>query len=294
MSKWRGILPAAVTPFRQDGAVDEAAFAEHLERLIAAGVSGLVINAVTGEGQSLTPAERAMCVRIARETAAGRVPVIATVGSVCESETLGDIRAAESAGAAGLMIITPYFYRLSQQERIDFFVRMGRSTALPFIIYNSTYSNAQLDVAALEAIASATPTFVGLKEGNQLQASEVIRRLAPQVAVYTSRDTYIFELAACGGAGAVTYSSNVAPDLTVGLWQAVEAGNWDGALARQRALNPIAWALVEQRFPSAIKACMNAMNWRAGIVRKPLTDLTSAEAATLVPLLCELHPWIAR
>src|SRR5690606_1909131 len=131
------------------------------------------------------------------------------------------IRAAAAAGADGLMIVAPYFYRLSTAERIAHFVRMGQTTDLPYIIYNTTYASPMLTVEELEAIAERSVRFVGLKEGQHVQASEAVRRLAPQVAVYTSRDSHISELGFAGGCGAVTYSTNVAPRLTVDLWNAV-------------------------------------------------------------------------
>ncbi|WP_235965320.1 dihydrodipicolinate synthase family protein [Caenimonas soli] len=286
---WKGILPAVITPFGADGRIDFDAFSENLVRMIEAGNAGLVINAVTGEGLSMSADERLACVKCACEVAAGRVPVIATVGSVSDTDTIDDIQGAERAGAAGTMIIAPYFYRLSRKERIDYFVRMGSKSALPFIIYNTTYTSGQLEVDELEAIADATPRFVGLKEGNQLQASEVVRRLSPQVAVYTSRDTYIQELAAAGGSGAVTYSSNVVPQLPVELWRAHEAGENARARALQDALNPVAWALVVRSFPSAIKGVMNELGWRAGSVRPPLENATEEDMQRLRPILDELQ-----
>ncbi|MES2784352.1 MAG: dihydrodipicolinate synthase family protein [Pseudomonadota bacterium] len=286
---WKGILPAVITPFGRDEQIDFQAFNENIERMIDAGNAGLVINAVTGEGLSMTVAERAQCVAAACKVSAGRVPVIATVGSVSNSETLEDIRNAEDAGAAGLMIIVPYFYRLSRKERIDYFVHMSKESSLPFIIYNTTYTSGQLDIDELEAIAEKTSKFVGVKEGNQLQASEAVRRLSPQVSIYTSRDTYIHELAAAGGSGAVTYSSNVVPELPVQIWLANQAGDHSRALRLQNALNPIALALVVKSFPSAIKASVNELGWNAGRVRKPLENLAEEDIARLRPLLAELE-----
>lgn len=292
MSNWRGILPAAITPFRQDLSIDVDAFQANLARLKDAGCAAIVINAVTGEGPSLSADEREECVRRAVAFSAGSIPVIASVGSVSEGETVDDIRRAEKAGADGLMVMTPYFYRLSSVERVEHFKRMGRATDLPFIIYNTTYASAMLSLDELEAIASSTPGFVGLKEGSQLQASEAVRRLSPQVAVYTSRDTYIHELGTAGGAGAVTYTSNVVPELTVALWRALDSRDFDKALALQYDLNPLALALVTTSFPGAVKAAMNMLGWHAGPVRVPLLDFSEEEAMKLLPLLRKVHPWL--
>lgn len=290
MTMWKGILAATTTPFKEDGSLDHDAIAAHTERLVAAGCAGLVVNAVTGEGGSLTPEERAAAVRTTSEAARGRAVVIATAGSVGDYETIADIRNAANAGADGIMIIAPYFYRLSTAERVDYFVRMGGVSDLPYIVYNTTYANPMLNLDELEAIAGKSPRFVGLKEGQQTQASEAVRRLSPQVAVYTSRDTHISELGFAGGSGAVTYSSNIAPQLTVDLWNAVARRDHVEALEFQQRLNPIALAVVARSFPSAVKASMKMLGWDSGRLRTPIAPLEEGEAEFLRPILAELHP----
>lgn len=271
--KWQGIFPALVTPFADNGNIDFNVFGEHIERILAAGNHGLVINAVTGEGPSLTPDERARCVGAAVRVAQSRVPVVGTVGSVSIAETISDAQRAEQEGAAALMIITPYFYKLSQEEKLGFFLRVSEKVSIPFFIYNTTYATGQLGLDDLQLLASATNRFVGLKEGGQMQASEAVRLLSPQVSIFASRDSYINELAAAGGLGAVTYSSNVVPRLPAAIWEAHQAGKHELALALQQALNPIALALVQKSFPNGVKAGVNALGWRAGKLRLPLIDL---------------------
>lgn len=290
MSLWKGILPAVITPFDEDGAVDTEALAVQLDRLANAGCTGIVMNAVTGEGASLTPEERARTVACAVETLKGRAVVIATAGSVGDYETVADINNAAKLGADGLMIISPYFYRLSTAERVDYFRRMGAVSDLPYIVYNTTYTSPMLSVEELEQIAEASPTMVGVKEGQQLQASEAIRRLSSRVGVYTSRDSYIAELGLVGGAGAVTYTTNVVPELTVNLWKAVEAGDVARAKELQQALNVFAYGLVVRSFPSAIKACLRELGWDSGRLRTPLHPMNAAETAVLREALLTVYP----
>ena len=285
MTRWTGILAATITPFDAQGEIDYDALARHLDRMAAAGVAGVVINAVTAEGGSLTPDERAKTVACAVDTLKGRVAVIATAGSVGDYETIGDIKAAARLGADGLMILAPFFYRLSPSERVAYFERMGQVSDLPYIVYNTTYTSPMLSIAELEGIAEKSRTFVGVKEGDQLQASEVVRRLSPEVAVYTSRDSYINELGFAGGAGAVTYTSNIVPELTVDLWNAVVAKDFAKALELQQKLNPFAYGLVVHSFPSALKAAMREMGWDSGHLRSPFSPMTEAEIARLRELL---------
>jgi len=290
MPRWTGILAAVIPPFDAEGEVDYEALARHLDRLAKAGVTGVVMNAVTAEGASLTPDERAKAVACAVETLKGRTAVIATAGSVGDYETIGDIKAAAKLDVDGLMILAPYFYRLSSAERIAYFERMGKVSDLPYIVYNTTYTSPMLSVAELEGIAEKSPTFVGVKEGHQLQASEVVRKLSPAVAVYTSRDSYINELGFAGGAGAVTYTSNVVPELTVELWNAVAAKDAAKALELQQKLNPFAYGLVVRSFPSAIKASMRLMGWDSGRLRTPLSEMNEAEIADLREMLATVYP----
>lgn len=285
MTRWTGILAAAITPFDAQGEIDYDALARHLDRLATAGVAGVVMNAVTAEGGSLTPDERTKAVACAVDTLKGRVAVIATAGSVGDYETIGDIKAAEKLGADGLMIIAPFFYRLSSAERVAYFERMGQVSGLPYIIYNTTYASPMLTVAELEAVAEKSKTFVGIKEGDQLQASEVVRRLSPAVAVYTSRDSYINELGFAGGSGAVTYTSNVVPELTVELWNAVVARDAAKALELQQKLNAFAYGLVVHSFPSPLKAAMREMGWDSGRLRSPLMEMTEEEIVRLREML---------
>ena len=290
MTRWPGILAAAITPFDADREIDFDALAAHLDRLAKAGCTGVVMNAVSAEGGSLTPDERAKAVACAVETLKGRAVVIATAGSVGDYETIADIKAAAKLGVDGLMILAPFFYRLTSAEKIAYFERMGHASDLPYLVYNTTYTSPMLTVAELEGIAEKSGTFVGVKEGDQLQASEVVRRLSPAIAVYTSRDSYINELGFAGGAGAVTYTSNVVPELTVQLWNAIAGKDAETALALQQKLNPFAYGLVVRSFPSAIKAAMREMGWDSGRLRSPLTEMTPPEVARLRDILATVYP----
>lgn len=284
MARWNGILVASITPFHENGEIDFDALSVHLNRLADAGCAGVVMNAVSGEGGSLKPSERADAVRCACETLKGRAAVIASAGSVGDYETIDDIRNAAKAGAEGLMILAPYFYRLSSKERVEYFRRMGSVSDLDYMVYNTTYTSPMLSLDEFEAIAEVSSRFVGVKEGNQLQASELVRRL-PDICVYTSRDSYISELGFAGGCGAVTYSSNVVPELTVDLWNAVVARDAPRALELQQKLNPIALGLVTRSFPSPMKAAMKLIGWNNGVLRAPLTELTAPEIGRLREIL---------
>lgn len=279
-----GILAAVPTPFTADGDINIDGLEQNLHGLIEHGIHGIVALATAGEAPSMTLDERLQVMDAAAAAVANQVPLIVGVGGPNERETNTMIRAAERANVSGLMLITPYFYNFSKPELMAYFRRVARSTDLPVSIYNSTYAGVPLgpdDIADLAAIDN----IVGLKEGGQAQASEVIRRVDGQLSVYCARDSYLYEVLACGGAGAISFSANVVPDLVIGIYDAAVKGDWDTALRLQRRLNPLVGQLVRRSYPAPTKAAMNLSGWVGGHVRAPLTDFDEGERADLRAVL---------
>lgn len=287
MSSWAGIINALVTPFTAEGEIDLDGYRSNIRHLAQTGIHGVVALATAGEAPSMSLDERKRVLVAAIEAAAGNVRVLAGVGGVNERETYEMIRFAEEEGASGLFVITPYFYRFTRQEYVAYFRRVASRSALPLLIYNSTYAETPLDPETIEHLAEI-PTFVALKEGNQLQASEVIRRVGERVAVFTARDVYMFELLAVGGAGAICFTSNVAPQLCVALYHAAKSGQGEEARAIQRRLNPLVWQLVRRSYPAPLKAAMNMIGLAGGHVRPPLSDLREEELPPLREALVAL------
>jgi 4-hydroxy-tetrahydrodipicolinate synthase len=282
---WKGVVPVVTTPFTADGELDLSGYESNIERLIGAGIHGMIVLATAGEGPSMSRAEAEQVVATAVRTAKGRIPVLAGIGGPNERDTTELLGLFGSAGVDGFMVVTPYFYPLTRSEMSDYFRRIGAATPLPICIYNSTYANLPLVPDVLEELADDVPNFVALKEGNQLQASDVIRRLGDRLSVLTARDLYIHESLASGGAGAVAFTANIVPEQVVALYDAATSGDLARARQIQDALNPLIWFLVRRSFPAAIKAAMDLTGWAAGPVRLPLTNLTDGEKAELADIL---------
>lgn len=282
---WTGVIPVVTTPFDGDGEVDLEGYARNVDRLIQEGVHGIIALATAGEGPSMSRAEAHSVVRKAIDTAQGRVPVLAGIGGPNERDTKELLSLYGTAGVDGFMVVTPYFYPLTRQEMTDYFRRIGAATPLPLCIYNSTYANLPLTPDVLEELAADIPNFVTLKEGNQLQASDVVRRLGGRISVLTARDLYMQEVLAVGGAGAVAFTANIVPDLAVKLVNAGAAGDHETARSIQDSLNPLIWFLVRRSFPAAIKCAMDLVGLVGGAVRPPLSGLTGAEREELQGIL---------
>src|SRR5262245_42706284 len=136
-SSWGGVFPAALTMFDAAGALDEAATARHLERLIHEGVHGVVVGGTSGEFISLTDSERRRLVEVAVEAVSGRIPLVVGTGYFSTTETIRLTRFAEAAGAAGAIVILPYYQRPSVEEVVGHFDQIGAATSLPVLVYNN-------------------------------------------------------------------------------------------------------------------------------------------------------------
>src|SRR5207302_9633229 len=159
----RGSYTPVVTPFR-DGQVDLDKFAELIERQVREGSHGVVINGTTAEPSSLTIEEGCELVKIAVETVAHRIPVVATTGSQSLAETAELTVRAEQAGADALLVVTPYYIKPPQRGLIEYFVAIGKRIALPLMIYHIPGRAAvSITPATVARIAERLPNFVGLK-----------------------------------------------------------------------------------------------------------------------------------
>lgn len=282
---WRGIIPVAPTPFDQEGGINLPGYGRNIDRLIQAGVHGVISLATAGEGPSLTLQESVTLAVAAVESSNGRVPVLAGIGGPNENAVLDLMRRLEPHGLGGYLVVTPYLYPLTRSELLGYFKRLASHTSLPIMIYNSTYTGTPLDPGMLEELAADIPNFVALKEGNQGQASDVIRRLHGRVAVFTSRDLHIHELLAVGGAGAIAFTANIVPEFVVSLYDAAVGGRLHEARTLQDLLNPLVWAVVSRSFPAGIKAAMDLAGYTGGFVRPPLTDFSRSERDELGTVL---------
>ncbi|MES2784354.1 MAG: dihydrodipicolinate synthase family protein [Pseudomonadota bacterium] len=277
-----GILCSTVTPFGDSDAIDMAAYARHLKHLHLAGCKGVVVNSVTGEGATLTAAERAECVAAARDVARNDWCVLACVGTGDPSDLLSDAAAAEASGADGLFVAAPPVDDVFQLTAVMSEVRQASS--LPTILYNKQ-SSAPWTPAHLAIIVREVPGVVGIAEGNFAQLAQTVRQVGAQAKVYCTRDSYIEAAAAAGAAGAVSFVANVDSASVVGLWRAIESGEPDAASFLQGRIAELVNALLAQNLTASLKAAMNQLQMRGGRVRPPLSELAASDVAQLVSLL---------
>jgi 5-dehydro-4-deoxyglucarate dehydratase len=285
-----GLLSFPVTHFRDDLAFDEGGYRRNLARLAEHKVAGLFAAGGTGEFFSLTPAEVDRVLRAAVEETAGRVPVIAPAGHGT-AIAVELAKAAESAGADGLLLLPPYLVGSEQDGLAAHVEAVCRATKLGIIVYNR--ANAQLNEQTLARLCERCPNLVGFKDG--VGDVELMTRV---YAGLGDRLTYIGGLPTAETfalpyleMGVTTYSSaifNFLPDWALSFYEAVRRRDRDAIYAELRAFVLPYIALRNRKrgyAVSIVKAGMNAVGRPAGPVRPPLTDLDATELAELTALI---------
>jgi 4-hydroxy-tetrahydrodipicolinate synthase len=284
----RGSYPPLITPFA-GGAVDYATYARLIEFQLAEGSHGILVNGTTGEPSTLTAEERTRLVKVAVETAGGRVPVVAATGSQSHAETVWLTEQAEAAGASAVLVVTPYYLRPPQRGLVEYFVDVGRRTRLPFLLYHIPGRAAvSLEAETIERIESQLPTLVGIKQAvNDLGfVSELLDRFGPEFRVFVGLEELSFPMLAVGAAGLMNAVGNVAPRKVARLYEAVAAGSLTDGRALHAALFELNRAVFWDTNPIPIKYMMK----RLGLIpdnthRLPMVPADEKLAARLDALL---------
>ena len=269
-----GSMVALVTPFR-DGAIDWDAFSEIIERQIAAGSSGLVPCGSTGEAATLSHEEHASVVRFVVERARDRVPVVAGAGSNSTSEAIELTSAARDAGAAGALLISPYYNKPTQEGLVRHYLAIAEAVKLPLILYNIPARTSSRIEAATIARLAEHPRIVGLKESDTLDHTlDVFHLAGDRLEVYAGDDAVTFSLMALGGTGVISTIGNVVPREMADLAAACAAGKWERARGLQLRLMPLIRACFTETNPIPIKHAVALLGLCRDEVRLPLVPLT--------------------
>jgi 4-hydroxy-tetrahydrodipicolinate synthase len=281
----RGSYPPLVTPFDRDGNVDLATYGDLVERQIAAGSHGIVVNGTTAEPSLLSLEERQRIAEQAVKVAAGRLPVVVATGSQSLAETLALTEHADSIGADALLVVTPYYVRPPQRGLVEYFVEVGARSALPLLLYHIP-GRAAVDVTAetFERIAQRVPTFVGMKHASSDLGlvTEVLAALGPDFRIFVGLEELSFPMLAIGAAGMVNAVANVAPEKVAQLYEVLAAGD----LAEGRRLHFELFELNRAIFFETNPMPLKYMMRRCGVLdgnhhRLPMMPVTAEIEAKL-------------
>jgi 4-hydroxy-tetrahydrodipicolinate synthase len=280
---FHGVLPALITPFTDDGsAIDTAAHAAIVARLIDAGVAGLVPGGSTGEFTTLSHAERRELVEITVEAAAGRVPVVAGTGALTTGETVELSVHAERAGAAAVMIVPPFYDALSWRELLTHYTAVADAIEIPIMYYNlPSASGVKLTAAQLRELPVAALKDTG---GDAVAATELIQTGGP--TLLNGWDTLTFAALAAGVRAVVWGTASILPEQCVELHRLL-IDDIDLPAARElwARLWPLCRFLEGQSYPAAVKAACRLVGDSTGPVRAPLLELDGEATRELAALL---------
>ncbi len=272
------VLTAMVTPFGEDGSLDADRAAELALRLVDLGNDGLVVSGTTGESPTTTDAEKDILLRAVVEAVGDRATVVAGVGTYDTAHTIAGARAAERAGAHGLLVVTPYYSRPPQAGLVAHVRAVADSTELPVMLY---------DIPGRTGTALAHETLLQLAEHPRVVANKdakadlfAAQRVIAEcdLAYYSGDDALNLPLLACGAVGVVSVTGHLIADRHAALVEAVAAGD----LVKAREINDGALPVtvgVMTRTQGAImsKAALGLVGFPVGSVRLPLVDATAEE-----------------
>jgi 4-hydroxy-tetrahydrodipicolinate synthase len=282
MRALEGIIVAMITPMKNDESVDEAGLRSVTRYLVGRGVHGLFPGGSQGEFFALARDERERVLEVTLAAADGDVPVVAHVGAVTTREAAALARHAGRAGADAVAACTPYFCRPSPDELYGYFAEISAAVDLPVLAYDNVgRTGVPIPPSLVARLAREIPSFVGIKDssGDLTQLTEHIRLCPQGFRVFVGRDSLIYAALLHGGAGAVTATANVIPDLAVGIYEAVQAGNLDRARVLQERVLPVRLAFGLATFPVVVKEAMAMIGQPAGPARRPVGPM-STEART--------------
>src|SRR4051812_30678084 len=271
---WTGCGTALVTPFTRDGAVDEAAVKRLARRQIDAGIHFLVPCGTTGESPTLSEDERLRVVELVVQEAAGSVPVLAGAGGYDTREVIHTASKMKRLGADGLLSVTPYYNKPTQEGLFQHYRAIADSTTLPIVVYNVPgRTGCNIEPATVVRLASL-PNIVGIKEasGNMTQMCEVCRLVPESFLVLSGDDAVTLPLMAVGGRGVISVVSNQMPAEMAQLVEAAEGGDFKAARAIHTRIMPLMQINFVESSPGPVKAAMAAMGLIEEIYRLPLVS----------------------
>jgi 4-hydroxy-tetrahydrodipicolinate synthase len=286
-ARFQGSFVAMVTPFRS-GKVDEAKVRELVEFHVSHGTDGLIPCGTTGESPTLSHDEHKRVVEIVIEAARGRIKVIAGTGSNSTAEAIDLTTHAERAGAAGALVVNPYYNKPTQEGLSRHFRAVAESVAIPILVYNIQSRTAvNVETATLERLVRDVKNVVGVKEasGSLDQMSQVIAACGPDFSVLSGDDNLTLPLLAIGGHGVVSVIANILPRETGDMVHAALEGDWKRARDLHYKLFPLARAAFLETNPIPIKEAMAMAGMIEPEFRLPMCRMSDANRERLRAVL---------
>ena len=284
MAIFKGAGVAIVTPMLPTGEVNYDKLDEILEFQIKNGTDAVIICGTTGESSTLSHGEHLKAIKFTIDRVAKRIPVIAGTGSNSTETAIQMSKEADSYGADGLLLVTPYYNKATQKGLITHYSAVAKEVSAPIIMYNvpsRTGCNIQPETVAY--LVKNVDNIVGLKaaSGNISQIADIAAMCKGKLDIYSGNDDQITPIMALGGIGVISVLSNIAPKYTHDLAMSYLEGDVQKSCEMQLKALPLVRALFCEVNPIPVKAAMNLMGKEVGPLRMPLTEMEEAHKETL-------------
>ncbi len=279
VSRLRGSIVPIITPFADDGQIDEQTLERLIDWQIASGSHGISVTGTTGEPSALSLDERRRMLDLGKGAVNGRVPFVPATGTNNIDETTDLTQYAERLGVDAALVIVPYYNRPSQEGLFRYFRAVAQQTDLPIIIYNIPGRTAtNMAPETMARLREACPNIIGVKESNKdfEHTSKVLHTCGRDFLVYSGIELLCYPMLAIGGVGHVSATANILPREVAALYDLVVAGRWQEAMDLHYRLLPINEALFLETNPGPLKWAMGELGWIEPILKLPLCEPSPA------------------
>ena len=290
--KLRGSICPVITPFTEDGAIDEKTLIELINWQIESGSHGISVTGTSGEPSSLTIDERKRVMDIAKEAIAGRVFFAPGTGSTNHDETMELTKYAEEIGVDASMVIVPYYNKPNQEALYQHFKRVADSVKTPIIIYNIPGRSAvNMEVSTMKRLVEDCPNIIGVKEANKdfEHVNRVLLNCGRDFLLYSGIELLCYPMLAIGGAGFISATANVEPKKVAELYNAWEAGDVARSQDLHFELMPLNDVLFKDTNPAPVKVALGMMGRATPKLRMPLGLPTAALQKEIRETLIDLN-----
>jgi len=287
---FKGSLVALITPMREDGTVDEKAYADFVDWQIKEGTSAVVPVGTTGESPTLSHEEHRRVVQIAIEVSNGRVPVIAGAGSNSTEEAIALTRHAKEAGANAALVVTPYYNKPTQEGLFLHYTAIADAVDLPIIIYNiPPRSVVDMSVETMARLARHR-NIIGVKDAtaNLQRPLHTRRACGDDFCQLSGEDHTALSFNAAGGVGCISVTANIAPRLCSEMQNAWAEGRVKDAMALQNRMVPLHDALFSETSPGPVKYAASLLGKTSERCRLPLAPLMEPTRARVKVAMTEV------
>lgn len=288
MALFQGAGVALVTPFHEDETIDYEALERLVEEQLEGGTDAIIVGGTTGEPATMTEEEHLSCIRFVVEKVDHRIPVIAGTGANSTRKALHMSQKAEKLGADGVLVVTPYYNKATQEGLYQHYKTIASGIRIPVIMYNvpsRTGCNILPETAA--RLANDVENIVGIKEasGNISQIATLASLCKGKLDIYSGNDDEVIPILSLGGIGVISVMSNVAPRLMHDMVTEYLEGDREKALKLQLDSLPLMRALFCEVNPIPVKAALSMLGKCENVVRLPLTPLEEKHCAMLAEAL---------